>query len=217
MNLEIECIINGELDENAYLCYYKNQRDAFIVDPGCGYKKILNRISELNLQIKYILLTHAHYDHIMGVNAICKKYSPTTYISFDDKELLEDPKKNYSYMNSKEEYIVSQSTTFEKREILHILDEEIITIPTPGHTKGGTCYYIKNKNVLFCGDTLFFHGFGRYDLYSGNLSELYNSINNEIFNLPNNTISLPGHGDKTTIDEEKKFNPIHYYDKKYDI
>ena len=160
--MKIERLIVGPLQTNCYVLTFNNY--SIIIDPGDEAQTIIDFCKDKN--IKGVLITHHHFDHIGALKSI------------------ED------YFNIKEG---SQIDGF---------DYEIIA--TPGHTDDSISYYFKKDNSLFCGDFIFYHSIGRTDLPTGNMDKMKSSLE-LISKLPDNTIIYPGHGDKTTLKEEKQF------------
>ena len=157
-----------------------------------------------------MLITHEHYDHISGENKIREKYKWNILISENDKEMLEDDSKNLSnsFFN---DVVVKDAITFSDGGILNIIGEKIQCIHTPGHTAGGTCFYIESEKILFSGDTIFRKDIGRTDLYGGDIDAMVNSITNVLFNLPDDVVVYPGHGYDTRLGNEKNNNVILEY------
>ncbi len=191
---------NGDFFENTYLI--NNGLDAILVDPGEGIREYLEEIKKYN--IKAILLTHGHIDHIDGI-----KYFLNTdiYIYKDEAEFLDS--KSLSLYEA-----FGKLKPFNKDNLkIHLLEEGIINllgfkievIHTPGHTKGSCCYLF-NDNILFSGDTLFQVSVGRTDFPTGSMSELNNSLE-KLKKLDDTVKVYPGHGAETTIGFEKKYNP----------
>ena len=208
-NYKIEKILNGRLAEFCYLVHDIDSKDCICVDPGYDTDRILKFINQGGYIIKYILLTHGHFDHMLSCYDFQKKFSCDIYISKEDSEIIYNAEHNYSNLINK--------TSFDKFEIkdyvkdgdeLQLLNYRIKCISTPGHTKGGISYYFEDEKVLFSGDTLFYETFGRVDLYSGDYSEMKNSIENKLFALPNDVMVYPGHGETTSIGKEKLHNEI---------
>ena len=195
--IEIKLIINSYYQENTYIIFYNN--NIIVIDPGNNINEIINNVEKID----YILLTHGHMDHIWGVKELIKIFNPIIYCSKEDKDFINVniildyyfPKNNYNFK-------------FIDYENFNINNIEIIK--SPGHSNGSVCIYFKKENILFSGDTLFKDSFGRYDFKDGDLNKLVKSIN-KLFELNENTIVYPGHGEKTTIKYEKTNNIINFY------
>lgn len=206
--LVVEKVLNGRLFELCYLAHDKDDNKCICVDPGYEVDRILRYIDNNNLVVDTILLTHAHFDHSLGCYELQKKFNCKVYVSKEDEEILYNAEYNCASLlniNNCEKFdtlLVSDNDTLE------LLGHRIKCINTPGHTKGGMSYYFEDDKVLFSGDTLFCRTYGRVDLYGGNFLEITDSIINKLFKLPDDVIVYPGHGESTTIGDEKIHNEI---------
>ncbi len=196
----------SDMGVNCYLISKNN--DAILIDAGFKPDIIEEYIDNNGLNLKAILLTHAHFDHIAGLEQIRNKYNAPVYVHVKEKDWLHDPTLNGSESFSYYGIITSKPTgnLIDKDEFLDIDNFQIKAIHTPGHTPGGLTYKI--DNWLFTGDTLFKNSIGRTDFVGGNHVQLINSIKKKIFLFTDKTIVLPGHGEQTTIGEEKMNNPF---------
>ena len=192
------------LEENSYILYSENSRTGYIIDPGSKPDEILNFTNKNNLNIKAILNTHGHFDHTVFNQYLSNKLNLPVLL--DEQDMVYTKRiKDFSYLFDRE--IVLPEEFIRYTDKLHIDNEDISIIKTPGHTPGGYSYYIPSQSMIFTGDTLFKGAFGRYDLPNGNFDDLKRSIK-KLFELPDNTIVYSGHGEETTIGEEKKTNYI---------
>lgn len=186
--MEIKRIVCGLLEANAYVIDGR-----FVIDPGDDIEKL--RAAAGNAEA--ILLTHGHFDHMLGAEILQKETGAKLYLHEADAGMLTDAQLS-AYMA---EYCrLGQPTQIERSDY----PDEIFgfkVLHTPGHTPGGVCLYNEAEKVLFSGDTLFRAGYGRYDLPGGNVQELVKSLN-MLLSLPGDTVVYPGHGEKTTIYEE---------------
>lgn len=192
--------------KNGYLIYSEDDNKAIIIDPGDEASLLLNIIHKKQLTIEYILLTHAHIDHISGVRVIKNETGATIMLHPEDEFLYQGLEKQANWFG----YPVAPAPKIDNYlydgQIIKISNKEIKVIHTPGHTPGGVCFLIENN--LFCGDTLFEGSIGRTDLEGGDYEKLITSIRNKLLILPDDTIVYPGHGSSTTIAREKLFNPF---------
>jgi len=164
-------------------------------------------IDESGCSLKGILLTHGHFDHIMAADAVRDKYDVKVYASCDEKNTLEQP-----HINLGEAYglklSVKADVWHKDGEILKLAGFDIEALHTPGHTEGGSCYYIREIGVLFSGDTLFCGSVGRTDFPGGSMSEIVRSIKEKVMVLPDDTKVYPGHGEGTSVGYERVNNPF---------
>lgn len=207
IELKIEKIVVEPIETNCYLILLNNE--LAVVDPGGEADKIIVEIEKSfsrhsrgggnsNLILsKYILLTHGHYDHVMAINDLKKKYGFKVVISEKDKDIEGiNLKIGIQTPEIKPDILAEGATLF-------IGEKEIQVIETPGHTKGSVCYLVNGS--LFSGDTMFHHSHGRTDLPGGSDAEMKKSLK-KLMELNNNIKVYPGHGPETTIGEERKYN-----------
>ena len=192
------------LQENTFLIYSEKTLQGYIIDPGSKPEEILNFINQNKIKIKAILNTHGHFDHTIFNQYFVNELDIPVHI--DEKDIFYTKRiKDFKHLYN------NKAIPFENYELFKgnlILENQTIEIiKTPGHTIGGISYYIPSENILFTGDTLFKRAFGRYDLPKGNFEDLKNSIR-KLFALPDNTLVYAGHGEETTIGEEKRQNYI---------
>lgn len=194
-----------DLFANTYVVI-DSDNNCVVIDPSKQYSGILNYLQKNNLTLKGVLLTHGHYDHIRGVELLINEYKCPVFIGFDEVNLIKDPYENCSLMLGSVYSFDKELTTVSDKEILKLLNEDILCISTPFHTLGSICYYLPASNVLFSGDFLFKGSVGRSDLPSGTPRTFESSIN-KLLILPENTKIYPGHGPSSTLKEEKMTNP----------
>ena len=181
----------GELKTNCYLILNPEKNVAVLIDPGFLEKELTNYIKTNKIKIEFILLTHGHFDHILAINQI---KANAVYINHLEKDFLTDGFKNAGmFMGCSNFKMPTNLKTFEDGSKIPFLKEEFLIIHTPGHTIGSSCFVFLNQ-IIFTGDTLFKNTVGRWDLFSGNLTNLKNSIE-KLKNLKQNLFAFPGHGD----------------------
>ena len=206
--MKIGKFVLGPVWTNCYIVINEGNRECFVVDPATCPPEFVSYIKDAGLEVKAVLLTHGHFDHIMGLDGFLKEFSVPVYACEAEKELLESAQLNSSASMLGQPYTFSGAEYVTNRQNLKIAGFEIQVIYTPGHTGGGCCYYIPAENVLFSGDTLFHGSIGRTDLPTGSMGQLVNSIRDRLFVLPDETKVYPGHMEETTIGYEKKYNPF---------
>ncbi|MGI6781985.1 MAG: MBL fold metallo-hydrolase [Acholeplasmataceae bacterium] len=194
--MEITKYVLGDYQTNCYLISYNNL--AIVIDPGYESRKLVEKLNENSLDLKYIFLTHGHFDHIGGVNYL-KKLFPDAKILIHQNDLIWLDENDYNLTGKKVE--VDEIITSEKSLFLDDLECKIIF--TPGHSSGGISLLINEH--LFVGDTLFNFSIGRTDFPFGDFQTLEKSVR-KLYQLPDTTKVYPGHGDNTTIGFEKRHN-----------
>ena len=197
----------GMLSTNCYVVENPDSQKVLIVDPGDSPLEIERQIDEIDGDPEAILLTHGHFDHMLAADALRKKYHIPVYVHEKEQHLLGDPKENLSGLWSKP-YTMQADKTVKEGDVLHLADFEIHVLATPGHTAGGVCYYIPAEKALFSGDTLFCESSGRYDFPTSSGRELIASVKRLLKELPEDVAVYPGHNDETTIEHEKRYNPL---------
>lgn len=192
------------LENNNYLLIDENSKEAALVDCSSFSSEILEALEENDATLKYILLTHAHFDHVLGVEETVEKTGAKVVLHKDDAGLLEKLN-SYTFMMGMPSVNVPQvDILVSDGDKIKLGGEDIIVLHTPGHTKGGCSYYVMGR--LYSGDTLFEESIGRTDLEGGDFKTLKQSIENKIYTLPDETPVYPGHGGSTTVGHEKEFN-----------
>ena len=194
---KIDSRILGMVGTNCYLLCNMDIKECVLIDPADSQDEISRMIDESGCSLKGILLTHGHFDHIMAADAVRDKYGVKVYASCDEKNTLEQP-----HINLGEAYglklSVKADVWHKDGEILKLAGFDIEALHTPGHTEGGSCYYIREIGVLFSGDTLFCGSVGRTDFPGGSMSEIVRSIKEKVMVLPDDTKVYPGHGEGTS-------------------
>ena len=205
--MEIKRLVLGLVRTNCYIVYTEDTKKAVIIDPAADSRRIIDEVSALGVTPEAILLTHGHFDHMLAADSLRNRYHIPVCIHKADAELLQHPDLNCSEQFLHMSYAIAADEEMEDGQILRFLDETLTVISTPGHTEGSSCFYSKNENILFSGDTLFQGSVGRTDLPTGRAAKLTSSIREKLFVLPEDTLVLSGHGDQTTVGEEKQYNP----------
>lgn len=204
--ITIDYRVLGQVGTNCYLVVNHTAEECVLIDPADSPDVIDEMIKAGGCRLAAVLLTHGHYDHILAAEEIRKRYNAPVYASCDEKELLSDTQMNLSAMYGINTAL-SADVWHKDREVLKLAGMDIEVFHTPGHTKGGSCYYFSCIDTLFSGDTLFAESVGRTDFPTGSMSELVRSIKEKIMILPDTTKVFPGHGESTSVRYEKKYNP----------
>lgn len=191
---------------NCYIIYSEDTNEGIIVDPGGDVDDILDYVRENNLNIKYLVLTHGHADHIGGLKGLKEALGAIIAIHEDDVDMLKDADKNLSSVMAMGKVELEPDILLREGDILEFGNEKAKVIHTPGHTRGSICLEI--NDVIISGDTLFAGSIGRTDLYGGDYDTLINSIKDKLMTYPDETKVYPGHGSPTTIGRERKYNPF---------
>ncbi len=205
--VKVNRMVLGPVETNCFYAYVEGSKEALVFDPGDQGERVYERLKGERLIVKGILLTHGHFDHISGVEKLRTLSGAKVYASREEKEICERPELNCSSQMGRPVNI-QVDFLLKDEEILEIGGMKIKTLYTPGHTKGGVCYYIEEEGILISGDTLFQDSVGRTDLPTGSMGTLVRSIKERIFVLPDNVRIYPGHGDVTTVAHEKAYNPF---------
>ncbi len=205
-NLQVAVV--GVMQTNCYLLTNTETKETIIVDPGDQGNRIVDFCLKEELRPVGILLTHGHFDHIGGVKTFVEAFRTPVYASEAEEALLTEPGKNLSAKFQGYSISLVPDVLLADGEEITLAGFQIRAIHTPGHTGGGMCYYLPKEKLLFSGDTLFRHTYGRTDLPTSSFAELKSSLIHKLFVLPEEVEALPGHGNATTIGEEKKRNPI---------
>lgn len=206
--MKIGKFVLGPVGTNCYIVINEKSSECLIVDPASCPPEFVRYIRNAGLAVKAVLLTHGHFDHIMGLDVLLREFPVPVYAYEAEKDLLENAQLNASLSMYGQGYTFSGAEYVTNRQNIKAAGITLQVIYTPGHTSGGCCYYIPDENVLFSGDTLFHGSVGRTDLPTGSMGQLVNSIRDRLFVLPDETKVYPGHMEETTIGYEKKYNPF---------
>ena len=195
---------NSPVNTNTYLIYNETTKDAYIIDATTKTKKFINKIDELGLNLKYLILTHGHWDHISSAEFWRNKYGAKIVCHEYGREYLKDPKVNLSIQHSDiPNYSFEPDITLEGNKGQF---EIFNYFYTPGHSYDHLIYQM--GNIVFSGDLIFFQSVGRTDLIGSKPRDLIESIQNIIYRaFDDETTLLPGHGPNTTVGFEKINNP----------
>lgn len=196
----------GLIENNMYLVVDEKTREAVLIDAPQDIPEVKKYVEELGAKVKYILITHGHFDHIMGLTSLKKTLNAPAVICKDDV-VISDNVNEFTRLFGVPDITPPTYDKFVKDgDILEVGEMKVKVIQTAGHTEGGVCYLIDDS--LFSGDTLFKQSVGRTDLFGGSFEKIRHSVKDILFKLDENTKVFPGHGPMTTIAYEKKYNEI---------
>ncbi len=198
--------------ENTYVIWDEETKESMIVDPGCSNQdeeKILSDfIDGRNLIAKYMVNTHCHIDHFLGCKFVKDKYNPIYFVPENDVPLLQNAEAQASMFGIDMKIPPNPDDYLSERKVLELGKCSIKLLFTPGHSPGEFCLYFEDEKFCVAGDVLFQKNIGRTDLWGGSYDLLINSISEKLLALPDDVIVYSGHGDNTTIGEEKINNPF---------
>lgn len=197
--------VSDFIQTNAYFYIDEQTKHGFLIDPGAEAEKLLNVIIENGWIIEKILITHGHFDHIGGVDEISQKLNIPYLAHKNSQNYLTDGNYNLSAFFVNEIKLNNALYVDEGQNIVLEANPavKLRVIYTPGHTQDAVIYYDANNKLAFVGDTIFKNAVGRTDIPGGNEQQLYQSIKEKIFTLPDDTVLYPGHSEPTTVGAEK--------------
>ena len=208
--MQLKKFVFSPFQENTYVLYTA-EGACCIIDPGCygsaECQELFQFIEDIELNPKHVWLTHAHLDHIFGLDDVCTKYKISAYLNQLENPVLK------AASSSAERFGIKFSVPFTEVKPLEIGEQEILpnlkvqNLHLPGHSPGSLGFYLPDFNTLIAGDVLFNESIGRTDLPGGNFETLEKSIKEVVYKLPVETIVYAGHGPHTTIGHEMQFNP----------
>jgi hydroxyacylglutathione hydrolase len=198
----------GPLQCNCSIIGDETTREAIVIDPGDDIADILSIIRKHNLQVKQIVITHAHIDHVGGAAKLKAATGAPILLNQNDYALLKmlDAQADWVGMAPPGKVEIDESA--EDASVVRVGSHAANVIQTPGHTEGSICLYFPAEKRLIAGDTLFAGSIGRTDLPGGSFEKIIDSLHERVLALPDDTIVLPGHGPATTIGEERETNPF---------
>ena len=206
--MKIEKFVLGPVGTNCYIVRNEESGQGFLVDLGACPPELVSHLRKNGPEVKAVLLTHGHFDHIMGLEDFRKEFPVPVYALEEEAPLLENAQLNSSAGMLGQSFTFSGAEYLRDGQELSLAGLRIRVIRTPGHTVGGCCYYLPDEGVLFSGDTLFRGSVGRTDLPTGSMGELVRSVREKLFVLPDETKVYPGHMEETSVGYEKKYNPF---------
>lgn len=211
--LKLEQFIFNPFSENTYVVYDNDTKECVIIDPGCGTpaeeNQLFGFIDSQRLKPSLIINTHGHVDHILGNNAVKKRYQIEVAAHPDTNDDITQAKRQAVWLGFRPQGDVNidlPDRNLKDNETIKIGDSTLEVICTPGHARGSVSLYAEMEGWVFTGDALFSRSIGRTDLPGGNYETLRNSIRERLFHLPDDTTVFSGHGESTTIFDEQRYN-----------
>lgn len=208
---EIKTFYFNLLRECTYLVS-ASSGECVIIDPGCADENEAERleryVNEHGLRPRKVLLTHGHFDHIIGIPYVDNKWKMEFYAHRNEISLFPRYFEEGKLVGFPFAGVMPAVNEVTDGELITFGDVSLKVLETPGHSYGGVCYYNEKDKVLFAGDTLFQGSIGRTDLYMGDTEQLLTSIRSKLLVLDDDVVVYPGHGYPTTIGEERRFNPF---------
>lgn len=205
--LRVEQYVVGPVMTNCYFAVNEDTGEMLVVDPGDEADMLIGKIREKKLQPQAVLLTHGHFDHAKAAQEVADAFGVQIYAEEHERETLETPSANLCGMIG-ERSVYHADVYVKDGDILELAGFQIKVLHTPGHTKGGCCYYIEKEQAVFAGDTLFMESVGRTDFPGGSAATLLRSIEEKLMPLPGQVKVYTGHNDVTTIGWERQYNPF---------
>jgi hydroxyacylglutathione hydrolase len=198
----------GPLQCNCSVIGDETTREAIVIDPGDQIEDVLALIEKHNLQVKQIVITHAHIDHVGGAMKLRVATGAPILLNQNDYALLKMLDVQAAWIGMKNPGKVEIDGSVGQADTIQAGSLTANVIHTPGHTEGSVCLYFPAESKLIAGDTLFAGNIGRTDLPGGSMEKIIDSLHEKVMALPDDTLVVPGHGPLTTIGEERESNPF---------
>jgi hydroxyacylglutathione hydrolase len=215
MSWKIEHVVVGPIQCNCYILSEPVSKKAYIIDPGAESADLLKFLQNRNFDLQAILITHAHIDHVGGIQMLYDEFSVPVYYHNADEMLYTNLKMQaaafgFSPVDLQARQPVAGDGTLHDNAVFGTEDFRIAVLHTPGHTPGSVCFHAGGPKgeTVFTGDTLFQGSIGRTDLWGGSFELIIQSIRSRLMVLDDHAHVFPGHGPATTIGEERKTNPF---------
>lgn len=205
MSFKITSLVLGSYYANCYIITDEESGKNAVVDPGFYGETFKEKLLEWGYgSFEYVLLTHGHYDHILGASGFKENFGAKIVIHEDDADFLSDDSKSLAHFLPKDYIRPEADITLKDGDSLNLGETQIKVLHTPGHTKGSVCYIL--GDTILSGDTLFCGEIGRCDLPTGDFETMKNSLS-RLYNLQGDYNVLTGHGESTTLSSERRNNP----------
>ena len=196
----------GMNQTNCYIVGCEETMQGAVIDPGGEGERIVQEIKRTGLAVRYVLITHAHFDHIGGIAKVVEATQAKLALHPNEKPLL-DAGGGAAMFGLPVQPAPPPDIDLSEGQQIDVGTLTLQVLFTPGHSPGGVTFYEANEGVAFVGDVLFSRGIGRTDLHGGDRETLIRSIKEVLFALPDDTVIYPGHGPRTTLAREKRTNP----------
>ncbi len=204
----LETIVVGALAVNCYIVGCEATREAVVIDPGGEAGRIVSVLNKKGLKLKYIILTHAHFDHSGAARELQHATKAHVLVNEKDAVLLMNTGAQAALFGMKANPAPKPDKFIKEGDVIKVGKLEMRVIETPGHTPGSVSLYMPAEHVVFTGDTLFWGSIGRTDLPGGDTKAIMHSLKQKLAHLPDDTKVYSGHGDETDIGFEKRENPF---------
>ena len=214
MSWQVDCAVVGPIQCNCYIFSDPISGKAYLIDPGAESRELLSFLQKSKLSLQAVLITHAHIDHIGGIEMVHQEFPVPVLYHAGDRFLYEDVTMQAQLFGVMPRDLQARQPEVGEGSLHHqqsfsIDAGELRVIHTPGHTPGSVCFHAAGEEpILFTGDTLFQASIGRTDLWGGSFEQIIDSIQRRLMLLEDRVKVLPGHGPATTIGEERRHNPF---------
>ena len=198
----------GPLRCNCSIIGDEASREALVIDPGDEISEILAIVQKHSLRVKQIIITHAHIDHVGGAMKLRQATGAPILINENDYALLKMLAVQAAWLGMQDPGKVEVAASLSEADTVKAGPLSANVLHTPGHTEGSICLYFPAEKTLIAGDTLFAGSIGRTDLPGGSFEKIIHSIHGKLLTLPDETVVVPGHGELTTIAQERESNPF---------
>lgn len=209
--LQIKTYTFNPVQENTYILFNEN-KECIIIDPGCYFdgekEELQSFIDSKELTPKILLNTHCHLDHVFGNKFIAESFALILHLHNKEEAMLQMAPASGLMFNLPFDNYQGKFIFLKEGDSIYLGEDKLEVIETPGHSPGSISFYCRNQHFVIAGDVLFESSIGRTDLPGGDHETLLNSIKQKLFVLPDEVIVYPGHGQQTTIANEKRYNPF---------